>query len=168
METKNQISTRIQTLIPMVHHEVKSYHYTTITRAGFWRGHGASVCMYMCVCVCGLTGAHILPGQQHGHLGDTHSFLNYLPAFFQPFPHHSSFIPSNSEAAGGYDVCCVIRIRHSSSSSIFSSWWHSSVQKASYIYRRWFELSKPRLFTQDIWRGGWRNPSLLCFLFINE
>lgn len=42
-------------------------------------------CVCMCVCVCGLTGAHILPEHQHGHLGDTHPFLNYLPAFLRAY-----------------------------------------------------------------------------------
>lgn len=104
--------------------KLNPYHcITIIIRAEAWRrGLATSVCLCLCVCVCvcGLTSAHILPEHQHGHLGDTHPFLNYLPAFLHPYLHPSFFIPTNGEAAGGYDVCCVTQGHLSLSSCIFS------------------------------------------------
>lgn len=95
IETESQIPTRvlIQTLIPMVHRGVKSYRCIIMTRAGVWE---ALLPVSICVCVCGLTSAHILPGQQHGHLGDIHPFLNCSPAF-HPLP---SSIPHSHQRQG--------------------------------------------------------------------
>lgn len=93
IETENQIPTGVQTqtLIPMLPPWWGCC--ITITAAEARRGLATSVhvCVrvsvfvYVCVCVCGLTGAHILPEHQHGHLGDAHPFLNYLPAFLRAY-----------------------------------------------------------------------------------
>lgn len=58
--------------------EWNTYHYVTITELQFGE---VVLLVFVCTCVCGLTSGHILPEHQHGHLGDTHSFLICLPAF---------------------------------------------------------------------------------------
>lgn len=66
---------------------------------------------FVCTCVCGLSGDHILPQQQHGHLGDTHPFLNYLPRFFHPHLHPSFFI--NHQQRGGRTLWRLLRCTRS-------------------------------------------------------
>lgn len=122
---------------------VKSYHYITITAAEAWRGLAPGVCirlsLFVCVCV-----VWPVPTSFHSNMAtkETHIHSSATsPSASIPSP--SFFIPTNGEAAGGYDVCCVTRGHRSLSSCIFFSQLHSSVQTVSYTYRRWFSVSKP-------------------------